>query len=484
MTLWPACLPRPHTAACTITTLVLATLPASAQSLITEGDLADPEGGRWGISVMALDGTSFVDVNADARLAPASTLKLVTTAAAFEHIGNLDAERWPKGTALYLQQEAGAPYPSLVIQGTGDANLSNAADCEESCLSDLADAVVARGITDIQNIDVDDSLFQRPHWPDGWPHDDLRFAYGTSISALSVNDAVAKAEVRPGSSLGTPPQLSWRDAQAFNVDTSNATTTQYGFDLEFFMQPGSNWGELTGTIGLSTGPVQLSFGLSDPSLHTGRLLHDQLTRKGVTLHGLVRRQDEVTPVAAPPEAPELLFQQDRPDPRTTLTEILHESNNFHAEVLLHHLSMTRDDQTTEAGIELMEDILTEAGADRRDFDISDASGLSVYNRVTPDTMTGLLVWAAGQDWYEAWSGLLAGNGQDGTLEYRLTRGVQSGVVRAKSGTLFGADGLAGYFTARSGRQYAFAIYLSNSALSHGVARRRIDEVLEEMINTF
>ena len=463
---------------------LLGSFAASAQSLISESDLADPEGGRWGISVRALDGDTFVDVNANARLAPASTMKLITTAAAFHGIGGLEADGWPEGTALYLRQTPASPHPDLIIRGTGDATLSDAGDCEASCISSLVNAIRAQGITDIQNIDVDDTLFQRPHWPEGWPHDDLRFAYGTSISALSVNDGVAKAYVRPGDSLGSPPRMIWEDAQAFNVDTSSATTTEYGFDLEFFQQPGSNWGEITGTVGRNVGNVELNFGLADPSLYAGRLLYEELAEEGVTLHGQIRRSDEVQDEASADAETELLYRHPRPDPTRTLEEILHESNNFHAEVLLHHISRVRDDPTTEGGIEIMEEILLKSGADRDEFDISDGSGLSVYDRMTPQAMTGLLVWAYDQPWFETWSSLLAGNGQDGTLEYRLSNGVRERAIRAKSGTLFGADALAGYFEADSGRNFAFAIYLSNSAMSHGVARRRIDEVLEEMIETF
>ena len=98
-------------------------------------------------------------------------------------------------------------------------------------------------------------------------------------------------------------------------------------------------------------------------------------------------------------------------------------------------------------------------------------------------MTRFLVWAGQQPWFDTWSPLIAENGKDGTLEYRLSRGVRDGAVQAKSGTMFGVNGLAGYFLANSGREYAFTIFLNDSAMSHAEARGRIDAVLRSMIET-
>lgn len=454
---------------------------ASAQSVIDETLLADAEGGRWAISVRTLDGVPVSTVNAEQRIVPASTIKLITTAAAFHYLGDYSNAGWPAGTGVYLEDVPGSPYPDLILQGTGDATLSDEDSCVVSCLQQIAVALNAAGVTGIGDIRVDDSLFRKPYWPVGWAHDDLRFAYGTAISALSVNDGAARAAVSPGPSIGEAPRLDWRSVPAFNVDVSRAETSRYGFDLEFNKQPGSAWAEITGTIGLNAGRVDLRFGLDDPSMHTGRLFRQHLVAAGITVAGQVVRHDKATTEAVSGFKPRLVYRQARPDPENTLTEILHESNNVHSEILLQHVSLVMQDPTPDAAILLMEHLLLESGARDIDFDIADGSGLSFYNRITPHAMTGFLSWASQQGWFGTWADLLPRSGIEGTMEYRLTRGVAAGTVRAKTGTVFGADGLAGYFTGASGQDYAFAIYLNDSAMSHAEARGRIDGLVRHMI---
>lgn len=467
--------------------LIISTLAtcaaANAQTAVDDRLLIDVDGGRWGISVRAVDGSAELTANGNQRFMPASTLKLVTTAAALHFLGDFENGGWPRGTALLIKHGPDAPLPSLILRGSGDATLSDDEACEASCLSQFVDAVQAQGIARVQDIIIDDSLFQKSYWPSGWAQDDLRFAFGAAVSALTVDDATAHATIAPGTQIDTPPILTWLDLPAFNVDVSQAHTVLHGFDLDFLKRPGSRWAEIKGTIGLHTGRVPLRFGLDDPSIYAGELFRKRLAESGVLVEGKILRSEEAPVRTDSNLPPRLLFQHPAPDPMKTMGEILHESNNLHSEVLLHHVSLTLRDRTSESGLRLLEHLLIESGADQHDFNIADGSGLSSYNRITPDAMTGLLVWATRQPWYESWSGLLAANGKDGTLEYRLPRGVQEGAVRAKSGTMFGVDGLAGYFRSESGRDYAFTIFLNDSAMSHAEARERIDALIRSLIET-
>ena len=66
--------------------LIISTLAtcaaANAQTAVDDRLLIDVDGGRWGISVRAVDGSAELTANGNQRFMPASTLKLVTTAAA------------------------------------------------------------------------------------------------------------------------------------------------------------------------------------------------------------------------------------------------------------------------------------------------------------------------------------------------------------------------------------------------------------------
>lgn len=443
--------------------------------------LADLQGGRWGVSVKTLDGEPVVEVNAGQRFVPASTLKLVTTAAAFHFLGEPGNAGWPQGTALLLQPDPASSVPDLVLVGSGDPTLSSAPDCRESCLADLADAAAAAGLQEVGEILVDDTLFRTPYWPQGWGHDDLAFGYGTAISALSVDAGVARARISPNQNIGAPPVLAWESPPPFHLDVATASTSDGGFDLELDKAPGSAAGTIEGTIGRNSSTVPLEFGVADPALQAGRVLGRLLRARGIRVQGNVLRQSAADAAGRRGVPASLITRLDTPDAEHMLEEILHESSNFHSEVLLQHLSLTFADPTPKSGLKLMAHLLMEAGAEDYEVALADGSGLSYYNRISPDAMTDLLSFADDQPWYENWASMLASNGGDGTLEWRLTSPALRGRISAKSGTVFGADGLAGYFRARSGKSYVFAIYINDSALNHPAARARIDAMLETLI---
>lgn len=466
---------------------VLSGLWAHAQQFASDAvDLPDLEGGRWGVSIRALDGEEIYAVSSEQRFAPASTLKLVTSATAMSTLGDFESGKWPKGTSLVIVDSPLSERPTIVLRGSGDPSLSATSSCRTNCLQQLADAVIERGLTDIEMIDVDDSLFLPPHWPTGWSHEDFRFGFATAISALSIDGGVARARLTPGNRKGKPPEVSWDWTPVFSISTAEAeTVSTRQFNLNLIRRPGAKQAFLVGKLPLASPPVHLKFGLDDPSMYAGEVFKAMLEERGATVHGPVIRSEisyesEVN-ADEDSERPAADVSLPAPDPADLLEEVLHKSNNFYTEVLLHHIALTENDRSQAAGIDLMEGVMIRAGAADSDFNFADGSGLSVYDRMTPAAMTDLLVWASRQDWYDTWSGLLSRGGQDGTLQYRFQKLGRADRLRAKTGSLTGVGALAGYFETSDGTTYAFAIFANDSSLSSSRTRARLDELLEDII---
>ncbi len=465
---------------CAVLSVVMFTVACAALPKPVAMDLPDAGGGHWGVSVVDLTGKPILEIASHERFPPASTLKLATTSAAFHYLGDFHNAGWPDGTSLYVERSTTSPHPSIVIVGSGDAGLSASQNCEDSCLSDLAQAVVEAGYDDVFDITYDDRLFETAHWPAGWSHDDLKFAYGTAISSLSVDTGVAVASLFPGPEENAPLRFEWSGAPAVGVDLSEAQTMGADFTLDLRRKPDENLARLSGHVPPSSPPVKLEFGLDDPAVFTAQTLRLMLRQRGIRVHGSIKPASD----SDTGDTRQLLMQLPRPMPSNTLTAILHSSSNFDAEVLLHHISLLRGDKTQEQGRALVSHVLLEAGLEPDAFNIADGSGLSVYNRITPAGMTSLLVWAARQDWFRQWSALVPAAGDDGTLKNRLTLPSLDGRVIAKSGSLFGVDGLAGYFEGASGERFAFAIYIKDTSLSHAEARARIDGELQELVERY
>jgi D-alanyl-D-alanine carboxypeptidase/D-alanyl-D-alanine-endopeptidase (penicillin-binding protein 4) len=118
-----------------------------------------------------------------------------------------------------------------------------------------------------------------------------------------------------------------------------------------------------------------------------------------------------------------------------------------------------------------------------DVVLSDGSGLSRDDLVTPRAVLALLQWIARQSWGAAFLSTLPVAGVDGTLEYRMKNSAATGLVQAKTGAEDHARGLSGYATTRSGDALAFSIFVNNNVQHGADATETIDAIATAMIET-
>ena len=133
------------------------------------------------------------------------------------------------------------------------------------------------------------------------------------------------------------------------------------------------------------------------------------------------------------------------------------SQNLHAELMLRRLGRQSGTGAIADGLNVVRTMLAQAGLRRTDYDFSDGSGMSTYNRVTPRGVVTLLRWAAGQPWGAAWRATFPIAGVDGTLARRFRGTALEGRLFAKTGSLNATNALSGYLLARSGRTLTFSI---------------------------
>jgi len=157
------------------------------------------------------------------------------------------------------------------------------------------------------------------------------------------------------------------------------------------------------------------------------------------------------------------------------------SQNLHAELLLHQLSVARSDDPRAGsgaqGVRVVRQFLLNAGIDKDDFVFFDGSGLSGHDLVTPRATVRLLQYAAGQPWFEEWKASLPVGGVDGSLEGRYAKAPLNGKVFAKTGTLGEARALSGYVECASGRTVIFSIMVGNHLPQTNGDRSAVDKIV-------
>jgi len=426
-----------------------------------------PLGTRFGLLVTTEDGRELVAVNPDGRFIPASNTKMLTTAAAFANLAGLDQPDAAGGASVRLERNGGA-VPDAVLVGHGDARLSSAPDCRTDCLAALADAVAAR-TRRVRNVVGDDSLFPDQRWSPGMSWNNIETRSGTAISALTIDDNELAMRVSPGAAGQAPSveALPYYEVQNF------ATTVAAGrTDLHFDRMPNSRALRLTGTIAAGAAPESLQLGIDDPAHFAAWRLRALLEARGVRVTGDVEvRHRRLTPTDDPahrggapaprPPEPEALARLTPPPLAEDLTHTNKVSQNLHAELFIRRVGLVAGTGSIEDGVAAIAAMMAQAGAPRTGWDLSDGSGMSSYNRVSPRAVTALLRWAETQPWGAAWRATFPVAGVDGTLARRFRGTPLEGHLFAKTGTLNATNAVSGYLIAHSGRTLVFSFYAND-----------------------
>jgi D-alanyl-D-alanine carboxypeptidase/D-alanyl-D-alanine-endopeptidase (penicillin-binding protein 4) len=448
------------------------------------------EGTRFGLVVLTLDGRELVSINADERFLPASNTKLFTAAATFHRLGDMTQPDPRMGTSVWLEPAEGGP-PNLVLVGAGDATLIDGDDCERNCLSDLADAVASSAITEFGHVIVDSSLYPYELWPPGWSHEDTATRSGAPVSALTVNSNEVRIAVTPAANAGERATIRFVDGEGILVITNDVWTVEgdtSGDDLFLERISPSGGVRVYGQIGVGAAEVQRPLAVNEPDSAAGFRFSLLLAKRGVTHDAYFdfRYRPLQHPDASAVVAPDAGIEIARliPPPLIeNVTFLMKQSQNLHAELLLRKLGLIEGDGSREAGLKIIEAMLTEVGVPRWSWDFSDGSGMSVYNRVTPGTTAALLLWTTRQPWAKAFRDTLPIGGVDGTLRRRFGGTSLEGRIFAKTGTLRGTNALSGFMLTKSGQMLVFAAFANERPSEAETAIWALDATLVAISET-
>jgi serine-type D-Ala-D-Ala carboxypeptidase/endopeptidase (penicillin-binding protein 4) len=481
-------------------------------AILSDSDLAR---GFWGIEVVSLrTGKVLYAQNPDKLFTPASNTKLFTTAAAMALIGPDYSFRTTVETTGTLDKH-GRLTGDLVLVGRGDPNLSGRElpyalrtqrnDHPIRVLEQLADALVKQGVKYVDgDIIADDSYFAFERYGEGWSQDDLVWADGAPVSALSINDNVVFVSILPADRAGERAFVSITPfADYYRID-NRIITTPSGTGRKIFInrEPGSTELTLWGNMPLDDAGANEALAIEDPAEFAAALFRQLLETRGIVIYGRQRtRHTELASLStftvtasAParggdeparnlPNQPLVLASYQSKPLIDDLRVINKVSQNLHAEILLRLLGREKGNAgTVEGGLEVLRGFLNRAGVPADQYAFYDGSGLSRQNLVTPHAVVQLLGYAASQPWGASFRDTLPLAGVDGSLADRFRNLQVQGRVYGKTGSLGGVKTLSGYATTDRGEQVAFSILSNNFNLPDKRVTDTIDSIVGAILD--
>ncbi|MDH5588739.1 MAG: D-alanyl-D-alanine carboxypeptidase/D-alanyl-D-alanine-endopeptidase, partial [Gemmatimonadota bacterium] len=224
---------------------------------------------HWSVLVVSMDrGDTLFAEAPDAPMAPASNLKLLTTAAALRTLGPSFRFR----TYLLADGEVreGVLHGDLVLYGTGDPSISDRLFPDRTeVFRRLAEQLEALGIHTITGDLVGDASFlSGPRHPEGWDRKDLNDAFAAPVSALSFNENVLSFRVVPSRTAGEAPTVHTIPARGGMVVVNNArtVTSRTGPRLAILRDHPDDAVRIEGRIRKGSRDVWRQMTVSDPAL--------------------------------------------------------------------------------------------------------------------------------------------------------------------------------------------------------------------------
>ena len=417
--------------------------------------------------------------NAHTLLLPASTMKIVTLAAAADRLG-WDFTYRTRVTAVGAIQ-GGMLGGDLLIEGSGDPSLDDWDGAASEVFARWARELQKAGIRRITGRIVgDDNAFDDEGLGEGWAWDDLGSSYATRVGGLQYNENAARVVVGPGESAGEPANVTVEPEAAQLVLRNLVATVPAGApgSIQLRLLPLTATLELRGAVRVDQSPVTMNASVPNPTLYFANAVRLALVRNGIEVDGPAVDIDDLRDPPSRGAAP-ALTEAVSPPLATLASTMMKFSQNLFAESLLKTTGgSTSGTGSTDAGLTVVKATLAAWGVSANDVLMVDGSGLSRYNLITPDALASVLMHVYKDDRLrERFIEALPNAGIDGTLSERMHDTSALGNARAKTGSLSNTRALAGYVHTADREPLVFAILANNT----GVEARVVDAATDAIV---
>jgi serine-type D-Ala-D-Ala carboxypeptidase/endopeptidase (penicillin-binding protein 4) len=430
------------------------------------------------IQIMEIEsGRVVAERNPNMALAPASNMKLFTTAAAID----LLKPTFEVTTAVYTRGEidpSGTLDGDVKVVGRGDPTIGGRFHDGQATavLQEWATDLKRAGIKTIRgNLVFEYGYFDTEYVHPTWPVDQLINWYEAPVSSFSMQEGCVQVRVLPNKA-GQPCVVQFEPPTTF-VNVQNTCVTGRG--LPFITRHnGSNEIIVRGGVPARSGATEVFVTVENPIHYFASVTNETFQRAGLRIDGQVI----MTP------------RDDRPDwkkvsqhttPMNVLVYVVNKkSQNHYAEQVLKMLGaeVAKNGSWTGGNKVLQDWLITKVGVAPGEIIVADGSGMSRHNRASARAFILTLQYMWKSPWREDFVSSLPYTGDpDSKFGNRLRQPPYARQVYAKTGYIAGVVGLSGYVHAQSGKIYAFSFLFNRYRVGVYAVYRLQDELLKEII---
>lgn len=434
-----------------------------------------------GICVEDMSGKRLARYNEDKAYTPASILKVVTTATALEILG----PDYRYQTTLAVDKDK----PNrLLVHGYGDPTLGteHLDNIPNAFLTQWTDKI-AQKFDPAKKLDITvvDDYFGYEGVSQRWIYQDMGNYYAAGSYGISIYDNTYELffnTMRRDTCpiiVKTQPEmnLSFR-----NTLTLNSTGQDNGY---IHGEPFSVNRLLSGDIPGGKSSFSIKGDIPDPGLCLGEVLTKNLIDKGFKI-GLVesaydRYFNQMYVKDKKAFAEDVFYRHESFPLKDIIKDTNVRSNNHYAEHLIRTVGRTKIadiySSALDAGIDKTKEFWKAQGLNTDALTMFDGSGLAPANVVSAGFMCDLLVYMQTKSKYgDSFLESLPKAGIDGTVKSRLKGTRLAGKISMKSGSIYGVQCFAGYYTDGE-KKYAFTIMINNFTGPRSQIVQAIDKLL-------
>lgn len=388
-------------------------------------------------------------------LRPASNMKIITSAAGLIYLG----EDYQFTTNLY--------YDGFISNDTLFGNIFVEGGCDPDFTTQdfyvFVEALKKLNIKFINgNLYGDTSFKDSLYWGKGWMWDDDPSSDAPRLSALNLNYNCVELFFSNGQ-IEISPRTKFVDLLIYDDDTS--------FTVD------RDWLNNTNKIIIRGKPESYAYfkvNITNPEKYFLTVFKEVLDSNNIKISGENELKDIPADVFYITSVNRKYFD--------VIVNLNKNSDNLSAEMTLYAIAEKYFGRpaTAENGIKVIKQLIDSIGFQSNNYRIVDGSGVSHYNVVSAELLSGLLKYFYKKypDKFRTLYDSFPIAGVDGTLKNRMKVSNAYNNVHAKTGALTGVSCISGYVTTKRDHTLAFSIMMQNFV---GSAKRVIefqDKILE------